>query len=163
MVATKNNPSEDRIILARFFRYPRIGPKYTYKKGKSAKRSALGCLLRWLLDVTIPLENPDANYHSFIDFGDELGFSSRGHALRVISTLAEPSVEGEVFVQLSFWIEEIFGYRDEEGTWHGPIIKPDELVTLSNLDDPKGIAWMAVAAKIQNHVKGTMRSRGLKV
>ena len=162
MVATRNNPSEDRIILGRFFRYPRIGPGYTWKnRGRRSRRSSLGCLVRWLMDCTKSLNNPEARYHSYEDFADELGFHQA--SIRNVSYLNEKSTDGEIFVQLSYWIEEIFGYKDDNGNWCGPKLHPDELLDMSNYDDIKGIKWMSVASRIQEHVKATMRDRKLKV
>ena len=184
MVATRHNPAEDRIILGRFFRNPRIGPKYTYGRPrklhlcdvckaelkpqengehKKTHRSSLGCFIQWLRDCTISLSNPEGAYHSSKDFSEELGFASTGPSLRRITTLDEKSTDGEIFVQLSFWIEEIFGYKGDDGKWHGPIIKPDELSDMSNYDDPKSIKWMSVASRIQEHVKQSMHDRKLGV
>ena len=164
MAATRDNPAQDRIILGRFFRYPRIGPGYTFKvRGKQARRSSLGCLIRWLMDCTISLDHPHALYHSYDDFSEELGFASGGSAVRKISHLNDVSTDGEIFVQLSFWIEEIFGYKNDDGKIIGPRIDIDELVHMSNLDDRKGIKWMALASRIQEHVISALRDRGLKV
>ena len=166
MPATKDNPAEDRIILERFFRFPRARTRYVRATGKPIHRpTALGKLISWLLECTKPIKEHSTEFHSIKEFSEELGWGNNGNVIRNISHIypTKRTTGGEVFTQLSYWIEEIFGYKDDEGIIRGPIIEPDKLIEMSIVDDPKGMIWMEVASMIQNHVKGSMRSRGLKV
>lgn len=104
-----------------------------------------GRLLEWLkwcthpvLDVNKP-HSIGEGVHTWNRFGDELGYDiSVVLKVRHIYKSYQPPGR-EIFTQLSFWIEEIFGV----------ILQPNTIRKLSVTRDPKDTRWKVYAKQIQ--------------
>jgi len=126
-----------RVILPRFRAQPR-----TCTVGRA---SACGRLLEWLKWCIKPVQNVNKPHsigegtHTWNRFCDELGYNS-GVVWKVRNIHQQTQQSGrEVFTQLSFWIEEMYGV----------IIQPNVIRKLAMTKDNKDLKWKVYAKQIQ--------------
>jgi hypothetical protein len=126
-----------RVILPRFRAKPRALTE--------DRASAFGRLLTWLTWCIKPCKNIDKIHsigegvHTWSRFGDELGYDE-SVVLKVRHIYKSYQPPGrEIFTQLSFWIEEMYGV----------ILEPNVIRKLSVTKDVKDTKWKVHARQIQ--------------